>query len=71
MAIARDERRTILVKVGSVKNFSDIGGRHILNLDNTSEMRQIFVQKLATAGCTVDTTGTDWLSVGNFEGTLR
>jgi hypothetical protein len=40
---------------------------HILYLDNTAERRQIFAQKLSTAGCTIDTSGTDWLSVGNFE----
>ena len=68
MAIARDEKRTILVKVGGVKDFSDIGGRHILNLNNTPEMRQIFIQKLFTAGCAVDTTGTDWLKIGDFAG---
>ena len=66
MAIARNEKRTILVKIGNVKKFSDIGGRHILYLDNTPEQRQEFMLKLSTAGCSVDTTSKDWLSIGNF-----
>jgi len=67
MAVARNEKRTIIVNLGNVKKFSDIGGKHILYLNNTPEQRQIFIQKLSIAGCKLDKSGTDWLSVGNFD----
>jgi predicted nucleotide-binding protein len=67
MAIARNTKRTIIVQIGSVKSFSDIGGRHIIYLDDTPERRQSFTQRLITAGCDIDNTGTDWLSTGKFE----
>jgi len=67
MAIGRHERRTILVQVGKFRPFSDIAGRHMTYLDNSSEKRQELVTKLIAAGCKVDNSGTDWLSEGNFD----
>ena len=66
MAIARNEKRTIMVQIGDVKDFSDIAGRHVLRLDGSPERRQSFVQRLKNAGCKVVLTGTDWLSIGSF-----
>lgn len=66
MAIARNENRTIIVQVGEVKAFSDIAGRHIIKLNNSSERRQSFAQRLKNAGCNVVLSGTDWLSIGCF-----
>jgi len=47
--------------------FSDVAGRHIVHLKNTADSRHEFVIKLANAGCNVQTSGTDWLSEGNFD----
>lgn len=58
--------RTILVKVGEVRPFSDIYGRHEVRLTNDAAKRQELVNRLSTAGCDVETKGTDWLKVGNF-----
>lgn len=66
LAMGRNPDRTILVEIGHVKPFSDIGGRHILHLDNSVRRRQEFAQRLLTAGCAVDLTGTDWHQAGNF-----
>ena len=66
MAMGRNEDRTILVQVGEIRPISDIAGRHITRLDDSPEKRQELVTKLSGAGCEVDTSGTDWLSVGDF-----
>ena len=67
MAMGRDEDRTILVQVGEIRPISDIAGRHITRLDNSAQKRQELVTKLSGTGCEVDTSGADWLSVGDFE----
>jgi len=67
MAFGRYPERTILIELGNLRPFSDIAGRHVLKLNNTSEKRHELALKLQTAGCDVDLTGTDWLKVGNFE----
>lgn len=66
MAMARDQNRTILVELGSLRPFSDIGGRHTVRLDNSSQRRQELAQRLETAGCPVKLTGTDWHTAGDF-----
>lgn len=66
MAFGKDPNSTVLVQIGRVRPFSDVGGRHVVYLGNEATSRQEFVTKLANAGCNVDTTGTDWLSVGDF-----
>ncbi len=67
MAMGRNEDRTILVQVGELRPISDIAGRHMTRLDNSSQKRQELVTKLQGAGCEVNTSGTDWLSVGDFQ----
>lgn len=66
MAMGANEERTVLVSVGNVKPFSDIGGRHVTALRNDPESRREFVTKLENAGCNVDTDGADWFSEGDF-----
>jgi predicted nucleotide-binding protein len=67
MAFGKNPNSTILVQLGDIRPFSDVGGRHVLHLNNTAAKRQEFVTKLANAGCNVDNSGTDWLSVGDFK----
>ena len=66
MAFGKDPNSTVLVQIGEVRPFSDIAGRHLVHLGNDPTSRQEFVTKLANAGCNVDTSGTDWLSVGSL-----
>lgn len=66
MAFGRHEDSTILVQVGAVREFSDIGGRHVIRLHDGAEARQQLADRLSTAGCAVDTGGTDWLGEGSF-----
>jgi predicted nucleotide-binding protein len=66
MAIGRDAKRTVLVELGRVRPFSDLMGRHAVRLDGTSKARIELAQRLETAGCAVDRSGTDWLTAGDF-----
>jgi predicted nucleotide-binding protein len=66
MAMGRSPERTILVEVGKLRPFSDIGGRHIIKLNNSTQSRQSFAQRLENAGCPVDLTGTAWHTDGDF-----
>ena len=71
MAMGRDSNRTILVEIGAVRPFSDIGGRHILRLDNTPQQRQQLAQRLETAGCPVNLHGSEWHTAGDFGAALE
>ncbi len=67
MAFGRNPEATVLVQIGDVRPFSDIAGRHVAHLSNSPDSRNELVVKLANAGCNVETSGSDWLSEGNFE----
>ena len=67
LALGREPSRTVIVEIGTLRPFSDIGGRHTIRLDNALEKRQELAQRLETAGCSVDRTGTDWHTAGDFE----
>lgn len=66
MAMGRDSSRTILLEVGRVRRFSDVVGRHVIRLDSSARARHDLANRLRSAGCSVDTSGADWLSVGDF-----
>jgi predicted nucleotide-binding protein len=66
LALGRYPFRTILVQVGNLRPFSDIAGRHLIRLKNTSKSRQELAQRLRLAGCEVDLSGTDWHDAGSF-----
>ncbi|RZB35986.1 MAG: hypothetical protein SRB2_02584 [Desulfobacteraceae bacterium Eth-SRB2] len=67
MAFGTHPDRTILIEVGKVKSFSDVAGRHVVRLSNSSNKRNDIAERLRTAGCDVSKTGNDWLNIGNFE----
>lgn len=66
MAMGRNPDSVVLVQVGDIRPFSDIGGRHVVRLSNGAESRQELITKLANAGCNVDASGSDWLREGDF-----
>jgi predicted nucleotide-binding protein len=66
MALGRNPDRTVLVEVGQLRAFSDVAGRHAIRLNNDPAPRQALATRLRTAGCPVDTTGTDWQTTGDF-----
>jgi predicted nucleotide-binding protein len=66
MAFATHPGQTLLVQIGNVKEFSDVGGRHVVHLTNDFAKRQELATKLSNAGCDVDTSGSDWVTAGDF-----
>lgn len=66
MAFGHNAKHTVIVEVGSMRPFSDVGGRHTIHLTNDPESRHAFVQRLRSAECDVNTAGTDWLKTGDF-----
>lgn len=66
MAFGRNADSTVLVQIGDLRPFSDVGGRHAVHLSNTFASRQDFLTKLSNAGCSVDLTGSDWNTAGDF-----
>ena len=66
MAMGRHSERTILVELGALRPFSDVAGRHVIRLDNSSQRRQDLAQRLQIAGCPVILDGRDWHTAGDF-----
>ena len=66
MALGRNPDRTVLIELGNVRPFSDVAGRHIIRLNNTTQRRQELAQRLQVAGCPVNLSGTAWHSAGVF-----
>lgn len=70
MAFGTHPDRVVLVELGSLRKFSDVAGRHVVNMTNSTEKRMELALKLENAGCDVNRDGTDWISVGDFEDPL-
>lgn len=56
MAFGRHPERTILVRLGHSREFSDVAGRNEIRMSNRAEARQELVDRLKTAGCDVKPT---------------
>lgn len=69
MAMGIDPARTILVQLGRIRGASDFDGLNYVPLTNEPASRRALSRRLATAGCSVDETGSDWLTTaaGDFE----
>jgi predicted nucleotide-binding protein len=66
LAFGYKHDRTILVKVGELRPFSDVLGRHEVRLTNDPRTRSDLAHRLQDAGCEVSLVGSDWLAVGDF-----
>lgn len=71
MALGLFPNRTVIVELGQLRPVSDIGGRHVIRMNDKPERRQDLAQRLETAGCAVNRSGTDWFSAGDFSAALR
>ena len=67
MAMGRNQDRTVIVELGILRPFSDIGGRHVIRLNDTSQSRQELAQRLRDAGSPVKLDGTQWHTAGGFD----
>lgn len=66
IAMGHAPDRTVLVEFGKSRPFSDVAGRHALRLDGSPRRRKELAERLLTAKCAVNTTGDDWLEVGDL-----
>jgi predicted nucleotide-binding protein len=66
VALALDADRTLVVRIGHVRNISDLAGQHYLAFDGSPQSRHKLANRLGLAKCAVNTTGQDWLSAGKF-----
>lgn len=71
LAIGRHPDRTLLIQLGDLRPFSDIGGRHVIRLNNGIAARQNVANRLKNAGCPVDLAGIDWHTEGNFDAAME
>jgi hypothetical protein len=69
-AMGRHPNRTVVVQIGAVRSFTDLDGVHILRLVDDAASRKEFASRLETAGCPVDTSGSDFLTAGDIRGAL-
>jgi predicted nucleotide-binding protein len=66
MAFALYPESTIFVCIGDVRILSDIHGKSIIHLSNELETRKALAQRLKSTGCSVQTSGNDWINAGDF-----
>ena len=57
MAMGRDQDRVVLVEFGPLRSFSDIGGRHTLRLNGSTERRQELAQRLQAGSYSASISG--------------
>lgn len=67
MALGRHDDRTIIIELGELRPFTDISGRHLIKLNDSTARRQELAQRLKTAGCDINLTGTQWHKAGKFK----
>jgi predicted nucleotide-binding protein len=70
IAMGRSSARTVLVELGEIRPFSDIGGRHVIKLTDSTQKRQELAHRLESAGCPIDLSGIDWHTEGEFAASL-
>lgn len=66
IAIGTHHKKSVVVQVGNVKRFTDIGGMHILNLTGSDASRHGLANRLKKLGCKIDREGDHWLRAGDF-----
>jgi predicted nucleotide-binding protein len=66
MALGIKPEVTILVQVGEVRTFSDVGGMHVVHLNDGPVARRELADRLEATGLDVDTSGTGWYGAGTF-----
>ncbi len=67
-ALASHPHATLIVEIGSLRPFSDLGGRNVIRFDGSPGKLQKIAQRLKTAGCPVKPIGGDWLDAARFKG---
>ncbi|MGA4992211.1 TIR domain-containing protein [Nonomuraea bangladeshensis] len=61
-------QHTIVLKVGDIRPMADLGGLNYVDFDGSATALRKLVQRLRTAGCEVDDSGSEWGRASRFEG---
>lgn len=69
VAIGTHHRKTVMVQIGDVKPFTDIGGMHIPHFSGDEASRHDLVNRLTHLGCKIELPGDHWLRAGDFSPT--
>lgn len=68
LALGAHSDKTILVQVGTVREISDIAGKHMVTLSNSFADRKRLADRLQSKlKFKIDLTGTAWQKIGNFD----
>jgi predicted nucleotide-binding protein len=65
MALASHPERTVLVVLGDQDLPSDLAGRHYVRIKDAASLSDL-AQRLETAGCAVNRSGSHWLDISRF-----
>jgi predicted nucleotide-binding protein len=66
IAVGAHHRKTVMVRAGEVKAFSDVGGMHIPRIGNDAVSRNDLANRLEDLGCKTNRDGAHWLHAGDF-----
>ena len=66
MALALVPDRTVILRVGAMRWPADLGGLNYIRITESADWCNKLAERLATAGCPVDRTGTDWQLADRF-----
>lgn len=67
MALGLQPERTLVIEIGRLRPVSDLAGLNVVRFNGTVESLNKIAVRLAGAGCTVNTRGSDWLDVSRFQ----
>jgi predicted nucleotide-binding protein len=68
LALGAHSDKTILVQVGSVRDISDIAGKHLVHLSDSFADRKRLADRLESKlKFKIDLTGTTWQTIGDFD----
>jgi hypothetical protein len=65
-ALTAHPRATVIVEIGRLRPFSDLGGHNVIRFDGSPSKLQKITQRLKSAGCRVEPIGSDWLDSSRF-----
>lgn len=67
LALGAHPEKTLLVQIGDMRDISDIAGKHMLRLNNSTASRNELANRLRKLKFKIDTSGQDWTTVGDFD----
>lgn len=66
MAFGTHPEQTVMVEFGKCRPFTDTQGRLVVRMNDSAAKRKDLVDRIAAAGCEVDTTNNAWMEAGDF-----